>query len=89
MQHRRSRSLRLLFWLAASMAWHAGQALAQTYPEKPARIVIGFAPGGAVDFVARLFGQNLSESMGQALVIENRRGAATSISAPTRPRSSQ
>ena len=81
MQHRRSRSLRLLSWLAASMAWHAGQALAQTYPEKPARIVIGFAPGGAVDFVARLFGQKLSESMGQAFVIENRPGAATSISA--------
>lgn len=56
-------------------------ARAQSYPDKPVRIVIGFAPGGAVDFVARLFGQKLSETLGQSFVIENRPGAATSVSA--------
>ncbi|MPZ47081.1 MAG: tripartite tricarboxylate transporter substrate binding protein [Betaproteobacteria bacterium] len=66
---------------AAALVWPGGSALAQTYPDKPVRIVIGFAPGGAVDFVARLVGQKLTESMGQAFVIENRPGAATSISA--------
>jgi len=56
-------------------------AQAQSYPDRPVRIVIGFAPGGAVDFVARLFGQKLGENLGQPFVIENRPGAATSISA--------
>lgn len=65
---------------AAGISVHA-PVRAQSYPERPVRIVIGFAPGGAVDFVARLFGQKLSESLGQPFVIENRPGAATSISA--------
>lgn len=56
-------------------------AAAQNYPDKPVRIVIGFAPGGAVDFVARLFGQKLTDTLAQPFVIENRPGAATSISA--------
>lgn len=67
--------------LAAGLVVVPAVASAQSYPEKPVRIVIGFAPGGAVDFVARLFGQKFAESTGQAFVIENRPGAATSISA--------
>ena len=74
-------TLRRLGWSFLVALGFACAAPAQSYPEKPIRIVIGFAPGGAVDFVARVIGQKLTESLGQAAVIENRPGAATSISA--------
>src|SRR5262245_7825991 len=54
-------------------------AWAQTYPARPVRLIVGFAPGGATDIAARLVGQWLSEQFGQQFVIENRTGAATNI----------
>jgi tripartite-type tricarboxylate transporter receptor subunit TctC len=54
-------------------------ARAQTYPTRPVRIVVGLAPGGANDIVARLMSQWLSERLGQQFVIENRPGAGTNI----------
>jgi tripartite-type tricarboxylate transporter receptor subunit TctC len=56
-------------------------ALAQGYPNKPIRLVVGFSPGGAADTVARSIGEGLSRALGQPLVIENRAGAGSSIAA--------
>ena len=56
-------------------------AAAQPYPNKPAKIIVGFAPGGGTDVVARLIGQKLQESMGQPFVVENRAGATGTIGA--------
>jgi tripartite-type tricarboxylate transporter receptor subunit TctC len=54
-------------------------ARAQTYPTRPVRIIVGFAPGGGNDIMARLIGPWLSERLGQQFVIENRPGAGTNI----------
>ena len=54
-------------------------ALAQAYPVRPVRLVVGYAPAGASDIAARLIGQWLSERLGQPFVIENRPGAASDI----------
>ena len=57
----------------SSAAW------AQSYPLRPARIIVGFAAGGTTDVVARLLGQWLSERLGQPFVVENRPGANTNL----------
>jgi tripartite-type tricarboxylate transporter receptor subunit TctC len=59
--------------IVSSIAW--GQA----YPARPVRIIVGFAPGGATDIMARLIGQWLSERLGQQFVVENRPGAASNV----------
>jgi tripartite-type tricarboxylate transporter receptor subunit TctC len=56
-------------------------AAAQSYPERPLRLVVGLAPGGATDIIARLIGEWLSDRIGQSVVIENRPGAAGSVAA--------
>jgi len=65
----------------AACAMVSSFASGQTYPAKPVRLIVGQAPGGATDVVARAIAQKLSESMGQTFVVDNRTGAAGSIAA--------
>src|SRR2546430_14545952 len=62
------------------------QAIGQTYPDKPVRLVVPFAPGGPADALGRILGEKLSQRWGQAVVIENRGGAGGHIRAPVGPR---
>ena len=56
-------------------------ALAQSYPDKPIRLIVGDAPGGAPDTLGRLLAQRMSESMGQPVVVDNRPGAGGLVGA--------
>ena len=67
-----------LFTLCATVT-----ATAQTpaYPTKPIRFLVGFAPGGAADYVARVISDPLSKALGQTVIVDNRAGAGSSIAA--------
>jgi tripartite-type tricarboxylate transporter receptor subunit TctC len=64
---------RILVLLAIGLS--AGAAVAQAFPTRPVRVLIGFPPGGGIDIVARLLAPRLTESLGQQVIVENRAGA--------------
>src|SRR6476619_7390796 len=75
--------------IAFAVAYAAMPSLAQQYPTRAIRIVVGFAPGGSADVLSRIMGQKLAESLGQQVIIENRPAAggtvATDIVAKAQP----
>lgn len=71
------------FVIALCLGALAGSVAAQpaAYPNRPVRLVIGFAPGGAADLVARAMGDAFSKALGQTVVIDNKPGNGSSIAA--------
>lgn len=63
---------------AAALAF-AGAASAQAFPTKPVRIVVGFSAGGPTDVIARILAQDMTASLGQTVLVENKPGAASMI----------
>jgi tripartite-type tricarboxylate transporter receptor subunit TctC len=72
---------------AAALPVLSPAARAQTYPTRPIRFIVPLAPGGGLDFVARLFGEYLSRNIGQQIYIENKLGAGGMIGIETAARS--
>ncbi|OGA67685.1 MAG: hypothetical protein A3G81_11125 [Betaproteobacteria bacterium RIFCSPLOWO2_12_FULL_65_14] len=70
---------RLAAFLAAALM--SASAAAQTFPTRPVKLVVGFAPGGSGDFLTRLIAEEMSKDFGVAVVTENRAGAAGTVAA--------
>ena len=79
----------LVLAIIVAVAAAASPAAAQSYPNRPIRLIVSFPPGGAVDVIARTIGQPLGERLGQSVVIDNRPGSngniAADIAAHSRP----
>ncbi|MGH8699650.1 MAG: Bug family tripartite tricarboxylate transporter substrate binding protein, partial [Burkholderiales bacterium] len=74
--------MRIARWLVLLAAvWIAVASHAQTWPARPVRIIVPFAPGGATDIVTRVIAPKLTEIWGQSIVVDNRGGAAGNIGA--------
>ena len=74
-----AKALRLVGAIGFAVLGWTDLAGAQDYPTRPVRMIVGFPPGGAADFAARLISKALSERLGQPFVVENRPGAGNNI----------
>src|SRR5438128_1521959 len=72
--------LRILLGLCAAVLL-AGPALAQSYPSKPIRLVVGYSPGGGNDLIARIVAAKLQDKLGQPVVVDNKPGAQSIVAA--------
>ena len=70
--------MKRFFLLALSFCFSAA-AFAQSYPTKPVKLLVGFSAGGPTDVIARILAQDLTASLGQTVLVENRAGAASMI----------
>jgi tripartite-type tricarboxylate transporter receptor subunit TctC len=69
----------LRYFLGAALCAAAQVAAAQSFPERPIHLIVGFPPGGGVDIVARQLADKLSETVGQRVIVENKAGAAGNV----------
>lgn len=81
MSKQNSRARALAFACLFSLPLAGGMAVAQTYPAKPISLVVPFPAGGTTDMLARALGQELSKSLGQPVVVENKPGAGSTLGA--------
>jgi tripartite-type tricarboxylate transporter receptor subunit TctC len=70
--------LRFMLGLCAALAF-GGSALAQSYPSRPIRLVVGFSPGGGNDLIARIVAARLQDRLGQPVVVDNKPGAQSIV----------
>jgi tripartite-type tricarboxylate transporter receptor subunit TctC len=64
------------FMLVAAVGLFCAMAAAQTYPARPVRLIVAFAPGGAADIIGRIIAAQLSKQGSEQIVVDNRGGAA-------------
>jgi tripartite-type tricarboxylate transporter receptor subunit TctC len=77
--NRNSLAVPLLVAATALPSAARAQSVAEAYPARPVRVIVGLAPGGATDIQTRLFAQKLSDSLGRPFVVENRTGAGGTV----------
>jgi tripartite-type tricarboxylate transporter receptor subunit TctC len=78
-----ARQIRITFSTALIFVALTTAAVAQTYPNRPIRVVVPYPPGGAVDLIARLYAQALTVRLGQPIVIENKPGSGGNLASDT------